>query len=135
MGLGSRCKAQGGGPKPYKQRILWLPVRIRPTPRIRGRSAILQLLSLPKCGAHEMQQGGGSPTGQTRIRRIRQARFKAMTSGGSRGPIFGGCMHKKTLCMDLDGVLHSYTSGWGGHEVIADPPVPGAMEFLYDALK
>ena len=43
--------------------------------------------------------------------------------------------HKKTLCLDFDGVLHSYTSGWSGHEHIADPPVPGAMEFLYDALK
>jgi len=43
--------------------------------------------------------------------------------------------HKKTLCLDFDGVLHSYTSGWGGHEVIADDPVPGALEFLYDAVK
>jgi hypothetical protein len=41
---------------------------------------------------------------------------------------------KKTLCVDFDGVLHSYTSGWGGHESIADAPVPGAFEFLYDAL-
>jgi hypothetical protein len=44
-------------------------------------------------------------------------------------------MHKKTLCVDFDGVLHSYSSGWGGHEVVSDPPVPGALEFLYDALK
>jgi hypothetical protein len=43
--------------------------------------------------------------------------------------------HKKTLCLDFDGVLHSYKSGWGGHEVVADAPVPGAMAFLYDALK
>jgi hypothetical protein len=43
--------------------------------------------------------------------------------------------HKKTLCLDFDGVLHSYKSGWEGHETISDPPVPGAIEFLYDALK
>jgi len=44
-------------------------------------------------------------------------------------------MAKKTLCVDFDGVIHSYTSGWGGHETISDPPVEGAIEFLYDALK
>lgn len=42
---------------------------------------------------------------------------------------------KKTLCVDFDGVLHSYTSGWNGLTSIEDPPVTGAMEFLYDALK
>jgi len=42
---------------------------------------------------------------------------------------------KKTLCLDFDGVLHSYKSGWEGHETISDPPVPGAIAFLYDATK
>jgi hypothetical protein len=37
---------------------------------------------------------------------------------------------KPTLCLDFDGVLHSYTSGWKGAEVIPDPPVPGALAFL-----
>jgi len=43
--------------------------------------------------------------------------------------------YKKTLVVDFDGVLHSYKSGWEGHETISDEPVPGAIEFLYDALK
>jgi hypothetical protein len=34
----------------------------------------------------------------------------------------------------FDGVLHSYTSGWQGATVIPDPPVPGAIEFIADAL-
>ena len=36
----------------------------------------------------------------------------------------------RTLCVDFDGVLHSYTSGWQGFGVVDDPPVPGAIEWL-----
>lgn len=36
----------------------------------------------------------------------------------------------KNICVDFDGVLHSYTSGWKGEEVVADPPTPGAMAWL-----
>ncbi len=42
-------------------------------------------------------------------------------------------MSKPILCVDFDGVLHSYTSGWQGAEVVSDPPVVGAMRFLWDA--
>lgn len=38
--------------------------------------------------------------------------------------------YKKIICVDFDGVLHSYTSGWQGAAVAADPPVPGAMAWL-----
>lgn len=41
---------------------------------------------------------------------------------------------KPILVLDFDGVLHSYTSGWQGADVIADPPVDGAMEFLFYAV-
>lgn len=37
---------------------------------------------------------------------------------------------KKTVCVDLDGVLASY-SGWKGVEVIGDP-IPGAVQFTRD---
>ncbi len=39
-------------------------------------------------------------------------------------------MDKKTLCVDFDGVIHSYESGWQGGHVVTDPPVDGAMEWL-----
>jgi hypothetical protein len=42
-------------------------------------------------------------------------------------------MNKPILCLDFDGVLHSYTSGWQGADVIPDPPVEGAMRFIWDA--
>jgi len=42
-------------------------------------------------------------------------------------------MGKPILCLDFDGVLHSYTSGWQGADVIPDPPTGGAMRFLWDA--
>lgn len=34
------------------------------------------------------------------------------------------------ILVDFDGVIHSYTSGWCGVDVIPDDPVPGAIEFL-----
>lgn len=40
---------------------------------------------------------------------------------------------KPILCLDFDGVCHSYTSGWKGADVIPDPPVPDMWEFLFDA--
>lgn len=40
---------------------------------------------------------------------------------------------KPILCLDFDGVIHSYTSKWEGARVIPDPPVPGAREFLINA--
>jgi len=38
-----------------------------------------------------------------------------------------------TICLDFDGVVHSYISGWKGETIISDPPVPGtkrAIEML-----
>lgn len=40
---------------------------------------------------------------------------------------------KPILCLDFDGVIHSYKSGWKGAQVIPDPPVKGALEFLKEA--
>jgi len=37
---------------------------------------------------------------------------------------------KPILCLDFDGVLHSYTSGWKGAHIVWDPPVPGAQQFV-----
>ena len=39
---------------------------------------------------------------------------------------------KKILCVDFDGVLHSYMTPWQGPGVVPDPPVKGAMEWLLD---
>lgn len=42
---------------------------------------------------------------------------------------------KPILCLDFDGVIHSYISGWKGADVIPDPPVDGAIDFLREAVK
>lgn len=42
-------------------------------------------------------------------------------------------MPKPILCLDFDGVLHSYESGWKGADIIPDPPVPGVAKFLRKA--
>lgn len=42
--------------------------------------------------------------------------------------------YKPTVVFDLDGVIHSYTSGWKGASEIPDPPVPG-MRKVIDELR
>jgi hypothetical protein len=43
-------------------------------------------------------------------------------------------MAKPILCLDFDGVIHRYDSGWKGADVIPDPPVDGAIAFMLGAL-
>jgi hypothetical protein len=43
-------------------------------------------------------------------------------------------MSKPILCLDFDGVCHSYTSGWKGADNILDAPTKGAFTFIKNAL-
>jgi len=43
--------------------------------------------------------------------------------------------NKLVLCLDFDGVIHSYESGWRGPRTIPDLPVPGALEFIVKAME
>jgi len=41
--------------------------------------------------------------------------------------------YEPILCLDFDGVCHSYSSGWKGVDVILDPPVDGLASFIRSA--
>jgi hypothetical protein len=40
----------------------------------------------------------------------------------------------RQICVDFDGVIHSYDSGWKGACEIPDPPIEGAFEFIESLL-
>lgn len=42
---------------------------------------------------------------------------------------------KPILCLDFDGVCHSYVSGWKGAAIIPDAPVEDLYLFLLNALE
>jgi len=41
----------------------------------------------------------------------------------------------RSLCIDFDGVIHSYSSGWQGADKVADPPVDGAIKWLTELVR
>jgi len=42
-------------------------------------------------------------------------------------------MSNPILCLDFDGTIHSYESGWQGAGVIPDQPVAGTFDFIREA--
>lgn len=42
--------------------------------------------------------------------------------------------NRLTICVDFDGTLHSYTSGWKGVTETPDPPVEGAIDWLREMI-
>jgi hypothetical protein len=44
-------------------------------------------------------------------------------------------MSRRTICVDFDGVLHSYIQPWIAPHVIPDPPVDGAVEWLFEIIQ
>lgn len=43
-------------------------------------------------------------------------------------------MKKQTICVDFDGVLHSYTSRFTVPDEVLDRPTPGALGWLEDMI-
>ena len=44
-------------------------------------------------------------------------------------------MSRRTICLDFDGVLHSYKSGWKGADTVSDEPVPGSQNAVRELIE
>lgn len=44
-------------------------------------------------------------------------------------------MSNRTVALDFDGVIHSYTSPWTKPGEIHDPPVPGSLQYACELLE
>ena len=44
-------------------------------------------------------------------------------------------MRRRRIVLDFDGVIHSYTTKWEAANIIPDPPVEGALDWLFHNVK
>ncbi len=47
----------------------------------------------------------------------------------------GETLRLPILCLDFDGTIHAYESGWQGADIIPDEPVAGAFAFIREAME
>ena len=58
-----------------------------------------------------------------------------VTDRDENAGVYKAASKRWTVCVDFDGVIHQYVTKWVNPQTIPDPPVDGAIEWLFGMIQ